>query len=124
MMLKSDKGLMVFVGGMDPLNESLMVDLLKVTAAVCLVTGGHEKIMEAITINGENNACPRFEPIMEALSNTDNPTLMASGMYLWCSTATYISICSLSYVHTYVRIYCIYTVYTMCILVVHMYSIT
>ena len=100
---------MVFVGGMDPLNESLMVDLLKVTAAVCLVTGGHEKIMEAITINGENNGCPRFEPIMEALSNTDNPTLMASGMYLWSSNATYnILVCSLSYVCTHVRTYILY----------------
>jgi hypothetical protein len=80
LMLKSDRGLMVFVSGMDPRNESLMVDLLKVTAAVCLVTGGHEKIMEAVTINGENNNCHRFEPIMEALTNTDNPTLMEACM--------------------------------------------
>ena len=111
----------MFVGGMDPLNESLMVDLLKVTAAVCLVTGGHEKIMEAITINGENNSCPRFEPIMEALSNTDNPTLMASGVYLWCSIATYVHLGLFTILRMYVRRYvCIYCIYVR--MYVHTYS--
>ena len=79
-MLQSERGLITFVSAMDPKIEGLMADLLKVAAAVCLVSDGHERIMEAVTVYGENCECGRFEPIMETLKNTDNPALMEACM--------------------------------------------
>ena len=39
-MLQSEQGLIILVGGMDPYNENMMSDVLRVTAAVCLVADG------------------------------------------------------------------------------------
>ena len=102
-MLQSEKGLIIFVSAMDPMNEGLMVDLLKVAAAVCLVADGHERIIEAVTVNGETSECGRFQPIMEALRNTDNPTLMVglgccvcvcACAHAWCVCVLLLSVSS------------------------------
>ena len=39
-MLQSERGLIIFVSAMDPKNENMMADVLKVSAAVCLVADG------------------------------------------------------------------------------------
>jgi len=39
-MLQSERGLIIFVSAMDPNNENMMSDVLKVSAAVCLVADG------------------------------------------------------------------------------------
>ena len=39
-MLQSEQGLIILVSGMDPFNENMMTDVLRVTAAVCLVADG------------------------------------------------------------------------------------
>ena len=39
-MLQSEQGLTVLVSAMDPYNENMMADVLRVTAAVCLVADG------------------------------------------------------------------------------------
>ena len=39
-MLQSEQGLIIFVSAMDPFNESMMGDVLRVAAAVCLVADG------------------------------------------------------------------------------------
>ena len=39
-MLQSEQGLITFVMAMDPYNENMMADVLRVTAAVCLVADG------------------------------------------------------------------------------------
>ena len=39
-MLQSEQGLVIFVSAMDPYNENMMGDVLRVTAAVCLVADG------------------------------------------------------------------------------------
>jgi len=45
-------------------------------ACICLVPpDGHEKALEAITTSGELSGNPRFQPIMEALTNMENDTL-------------------------------------------------
>ena len=39
-MLQSEQGLIIFVSAMDPYNENMMADVLRVAAAVCLVADG------------------------------------------------------------------------------------
>ena len=39
-MLQKADGLIVFVSAMDPYNEGMMTDVLRVVAAVCLVADG------------------------------------------------------------------------------------
>ena len=40
-MLQSEQGLIIFVSAMDPYNENMMADVLRVAAAVCLVADGY-----------------------------------------------------------------------------------
>ena len=40
-MLQKEDGLVVFVSAMDPFNEGMMTDVLRVIAAVCLVADGY-----------------------------------------------------------------------------------
>ena len=40
-MLQSEKGLIIFVSAMDSSNENMMADVLRVSAAVCLVADGY-----------------------------------------------------------------------------------
>lgn len=48
-------------------------------AGICLVPPeGHERALEAITTSGELKSVPRFQPIIEALSNMENDTLTVS----------------------------------------------
>jgi hypothetical protein len=74
-MLQSEQGLIILVSGMDPFNESMMCDVLRVTAAVCLVADGHDRVLEAVTVNGEMCNINRFEPVLMALKKTNNPML-------------------------------------------------
>jgi polyhydroxyalkanoate synthesis regulator phasin len=74
-MLQSEQGLTILVSGMDPYNENMMTDVLRVTAAVCLVADGHDRILEAVTVNGEMCNVNRFEPVLMALKKTNNPML-------------------------------------------------
>jgi len=39
-MLQSEQGLIIFVMAMDPYNENMMADVLRVAAAVCFVANG------------------------------------------------------------------------------------
>ncbi len=39
-MLQSEQGLIIFVMAMDPFNENMMADVLRVAAAVCFVADG------------------------------------------------------------------------------------
>lgn len=41
-MLQKEDGLIVFVRAMDPYNEGMMTDVLRVVAAVCLVADGYD----------------------------------------------------------------------------------
>ena len=43
---------------------------------LCLfVCSSHDRILEALTVNGEINGMQRFELIVSALKKTDNPAL-------------------------------------------------
>ena len=46
-MLQSEKGLIIFVSAMDPSNENMMADVLRVSAAVCLVADGYVVLIDA-----------------------------------------------------------------------------
>lgn len=67
MMLKSDDGLVLLARSMDPSYPSMMADVVKLVAAVCLVN--HDKALEAITRCGELEECGRFVKLVEALDD-------------------------------------------------------
>ena len=48
-----------------PTLPLVMVEAVKLMAAVCLVPDGHEKTLEAITIAGEVKGRDRFQPIVQ-----------------------------------------------------------
>ena len=124
-MLQSEKGLIIFVSAMDPNNENMMADVLRVSAAVCLVADGyvcyvlidahhhyvlhvssHDRILEALTVNGEISGLQRFEVIVTALKNTDNPALqvrLSICVYMWFSVCgdahVYVLMCTLAGLH-------------------------
>ncbi len=106
-MLQSEQGLIIFVSAMDPYNENMMADVLRVAAAVCLVADGyaslsiyvlvtvinriksifppththtrsHDRVLEAVTVNGETCGINRFDPVLQALKKTINPMLQLS----------------------------------------------
>lgn len=65
MMFKSEDGLILLARSMDPEYTSMMADVVKVMAAVCLVK--HDKALEAITVCGELENRGRFSKIVDAL---------------------------------------------------------
>lgn len=67
MMLKSEDGLVLLARSMDPNYPSMMADVVKLVAAVCLVN--HDKALEAITICGELEERGRFLKLVEALDD-------------------------------------------------------
>ena len=44
-MLQKEEGLIVFVSAMDPGNEGMMTDVLRVVSAVCLVADGYVTLL-------------------------------------------------------------------------------
>jgi hypothetical protein len=79
-MLQKEDGLIVFVSAMDPYNEGMMTDVLRVVGAVCLVADGHDRVLEAVTVNGENCGINRFDPVLQAIKTTKNPVFQCSCM--------------------------------------------
>ena len=47
-MLQSEQGLIIFVSAMDPYNENMMADVLRVAAVVCLVADGYVRTIISI----------------------------------------------------------------------------
>lgn len=59
-----------------PSLPAVMAEAVKIMAGICVVSAeGHERALEAITTSGELKGHPRFQPIVEALSNMDNDIL-------------------------------------------------
>jgi len=67
MMLKGEDGLTLLARSMDPNYASMMADVVKLMAAVCLVN--HDKALEAITVCGELEERGRFSKIVVALDD-------------------------------------------------------
>ncbi|XP_048589286.1 protein diaphanous homolog 2 isoform X2 [Nematostella vectensis] len=65
LMLKSEDGLTLLARSMDPNYPSMMTDVVKVMAAVCLVK--HDRAVEAMTVCGELEEKGRFSKIVDAL---------------------------------------------------------
>lgn len=66
---------------LEPSKPGVMLDTVKVLAAVCLIPpNGHEKVLEAITRCHENSDVERFEPILKALETTGNEQLRVSDL--------------------------------------------
>ena len=75
-LFESREALTLLARSFVPNLPAVMVEAVKLMAGICLVPPhGHERALEAITTSGELKSIPRFQPIIEALTNTDNDTL-------------------------------------------------
>jgi len=85
-MFDREYGIVTLCRAVDPKNKPMMTDTVKLVAAVCLISDGHERVLEALTVCHENkmlNSLPltkeqkknailpvgpsRFDPIIEGL---------------------------------------------------------
>ena len=48
---------------------------LSVVLPLLFFAGSHERVLEAVTVNGEQCGINRFEPVLAALKKTNNPIL-------------------------------------------------
>ena len=62
-MLQSEQGLIIFVSAMDPYNENMMADVLRVAAAVCLVADGYVEYISYFLCLSCECVCP-FTSVM------------------------------------------------------------
>ncbi|XP_065220631.1 protein diaphanous isoform X2 [Planococcus citri] len=70
------EALPIIARSLDPSKPGVMLETVKVLAAVCLIPpNGHEKTLEAITLSADCNNSERFRPILQALQNTTNEAL-------------------------------------------------
>ncbi|XP_072040741.1 LOW QUALITY PROTEIN: protein diaphanous homolog 2-like [Amphiura filiformis] len=77
------EALMTMATVVDHNHEHMMIDTVKLLAAVCLVPpDGHEKVLGALTEVAEIKSRPRFSPIVEALKQEENPQLLTVCMQL------------------------------------------
>lgn len=77
------EALPIIARSLDPLKPGVMLETVKVLAAVCLIPpNGHEKALEAITLSADSNNTERFGPILQALRNTTNEALRTACLQL------------------------------------------
>lgn len=75
---KHGEALTILSRSIDPNLPTVMIEALKIMAAVCLIPpNGHEKILEAITIGAEIEKRERFTPIIEGLRTNNDPLRVA-----------------------------------------------
>lgn len=78
-----NEALTILSKSIDPSLQSVMMEAVKIMAAACLFPpSGHEKVLEAITINAENENKERFSSIIEGLKTSDNDALCVACMQL------------------------------------------
>ncbi|XP_033646273.1 protein diaphanous homolog 2-like [Asterias rubens] len=82
MVFSKEGALSTVAGTLDPHHEQIMMETVRLLAAVCLYPGGHEKVLAALTDVAEFRSRPRFAPIIEALKQEENPTLQTVCMQL------------------------------------------
>lgn len=88
--IKQNEALTMVARSVDSRNEDVMLEAVKILAAVCLVPpDGHSKVLEAISMNGELKDAERFAPIVQGLqrrgdkSRSDNLKVrFTNGIYL------------------------------------------
>nr|CAD7437653.1 unnamed protein product [Timema bartmani] len=67
-MFSQNEALTIVARSLDPTKPSVMLEAVKLLAAVCLIPpDGHEKAVEAITMSGEFRGVERFKPIVQGL---------------------------------------------------------
>lgn len=78
-MFSQKEALTIVARSLDPSKPAVMLEALRVLAAVCLITpDGHEKAVEAITMAGELKGRDRFLPIVQGLLLQNNEPLRVS----------------------------------------------
>lgn len=78
-----ETALTTVAASMDVAKPLIMVDAVKLLAAVCLIPpSGHEKVLRAITIHGESEDQERFAPIVAGLGCKDMDSLRVACIQL------------------------------------------
>uniref|UniRef100_A0A146LK79 Protein diaphanous 3 n=1 Tax=Lygus hesperus TaxID=30085 RepID=A0A146LK79_LYGHE len=73
---KQNEALTMVARSVDIGNPNVMLEAIKILAAVCLVPpDGHSKVLEAISMNGELKDAERFAPIVQGLQISHNEAL-------------------------------------------------
>ncbi|XP_066990875.2 protein diaphanous isoform X2 [Anabrus simplex] len=77
------EALTIVARSLDPSKPAIMLEAVKLLAAVCLVPpDGHEKAVEAITMSGELNGRERFQPVLQGLAISGNDPLKSACLQL------------------------------------------
>lgn len=77
------EALAILARSLDPSKPIIMLEAMKLLAAVCLVPpDGHEKVLEAITMRGELENRRRFEPIIQGLQGANNEPVKVASLQL------------------------------------------
>lgn len=64
---------------LDPRHPPVMIEAVKVLAALCLIPNGHERVLEAITMVADvNKFRDRFAPVIEGLLNKQHEQMRVS----------------------------------------------
>uniref|UniRef100_A0A8D8WRH5 Protein diaphanous homolog 3 n=2 Tax=Cacopsylla melanoneura TaxID=428564 RepID=A0A8D8WRH5_9HEMI len=73
-MFGQKEALTIVARSLDPSKQSVMLEAVKVLAAVCLIPPeGHDKAIKAITMAGEMKGKERFEPVIQGLMHKNEP---------------------------------------------------
>lgn len=82
-MFGQHEALTIVARSLDPSKPSVMLETVKILAAVCLIPPhGHDKVLEAITMSAEFKGVERFHPILQGLLIVENDPLRAACLQL------------------------------------------
>ncbi|XP_049792914.1 protein diaphanous isoform X1 [Schistocerca nitens] len=77
------EALAIIARSLDPRKPNVMLEAVKLLAAVCLVPpNGHDKVIEAITMRGELEGNGRFQPIIQSMAAPNNEQLKVACLQL------------------------------------------
>lgn len=82
-MFQHKDSLIILARSINSPQQGIVMDVVKILAAISLIPpDGHEKVLEAITVNGELEGKERFAPIIQGLKAKDNDGLRVACIQL------------------------------------------
>ncbi|XP_067125156.1 protein diaphanous isoform X2 [Centruroides vittatus] len=82
-MFQHKDSLIILARSINSTQQGIVMDVVKILAAISLIPpDGHEKVLEAITVNGELEGKERFAPIIQGLRAKDNDGLRVACIQL------------------------------------------
>lgn len=76
------EALTIVARSLEPNKPAVMCEAVKLLGPVCLINSdSHKKVLDAITVNGDNTGRDRFLPIVQGLMNKQNENLRVSNRF-------------------------------------------